>query len=61
MKKLEFSQIDENIFNLILPYLLEYLTFGGYPEVVLTNDLNKKFLVLKSIVDSVFEKDLTFL
>ena len=59
-KKFSFSNVDENIFKLILPYILEYLTFGGYPEVVLTNWIEKKIIVLKSIIDSIFEKDLTF-
>ena len=50
--------ISENTFNLLLPYLKEYLTFGAYPEVVLQNNVNNKKVVLKSIVDSIFQKDI---
>lgn len=35
-----------------------YLEFGGFPEVVLTSDLNTKKLILKNIFASFFEKDI---
>ncbi len=38
-------------------YLYEYLVFGGYPEVVLSDDLEDKILILKEIVDSYAKKD----
>ena len=34
-KKINFENITENIFNLIKTDLLEFITFGSYPEVVL--------------------------
>jgi len=37
---------------------MEFLTFGSYPEVVLETNYENKKLILKSIIDSVFEKDL---
>jgi len=61
---LEFKWIKKNYytndknFDLIKWYILEYLKFGSYPEVVLTNDEEWKKIVLKSIVDSIFQKDL---
>jgi predicted AAA+ superfamily ATPase len=38
-----------------------YMRYGGFPEVVLTNDLATKQLVLKNIFTSFFEKDLRIL
>lgn len=49
---------SERSYNLVFPYLQEYLIFGGYPEVVLQSDFENKKIILKSIVDSIFEKDL---
>ena len=39
----------------------EYLEFGGFPEVVITEDHETKRLVLKNIFSSFFEKDLKIL
>jgi uncharacterized protein len=36
----------------------EYLEFGGFPEVALTNDYKTKSLILKNIFSSFFEKDI---
>ena len=36
----------------------EYLEYGGFPEVVLTNDLSTKSLILKNIFSSFFEKNI---
>ena len=57
-KKIDLDNITENIFNLIKIDLLEFLTFWSYPEVVLEKNYENKKLILKSIIDSVFEKDL---
>ena len=59
-KNIDLNYIDENIFQLIKPFLLEYLSFGSYPEIALTNKVQDKILILKSIIDSVFEKDLSY-
>lgn len=52
------KHIDENIYNILEPYLKEYLCFWWYPKVVLTKWKEDKKLVLKSIIDSVFLKDI---
>ena len=36
----------------------EFLEYGGFPEVVVTNDRNTKTLILKNIFTSFFEKDI---
>ncbi|MFA6047504.1 MAG: ATP-binding protein [Parcubacteria group bacterium] len=46
----EFQKLDQEY--------EEYLRFGGFPEVVLTSDIETKRLVLKNIFTSFFEKDL---
>lgn len=58
-KNVKFIKCNSPLhFDLIKKYLLEYLRFGGYPEVVLNEDENAKKIILKSIVDSIFQKDL---
>jgi len=42
-------------------YYEEYLSYGGFPEVVFTPDIPTKQLVLKNIFSSFFEKDLQLL
>ena len=37
--------------------LLEYINFGGYPEIVLTENIEKKRLKLKEIVNTYIKKD----
>jgi uncharacterized protein len=39
----------------------DYLSFGGFPEVVLTDDVETKKQILKNIFSSFFEKDLKIL
>jgi predicted AAA+ superfamily ATPase len=43
------------------PLYEDYLTFGGFPEVVLTRDIETKKLILKNIFSSFFERDLFLL
>ncbi len=43
--------------GLVLNYLREYLKFGGFPEVCLIDDVNKKEILLKSYFDEIFLKD----
>jgi len=38
-----------------------YLEFGGFPEVVITSDIDSKRLILKNIFASFFEKDIKIL
>lgn len=44
-----------------IKYFDEYLEFGGFPQVVLTNDPQQKILQIKDIFKSYFEKDITLL
>ncbi len=46
-----YSWIYKDIIN-------EYMTYGWYPAVVLTNNIQSKKLILKSIVDSTFSFDI---
>ncbi len=39
-------------------YLLEYLTFGGYPKIVLEKNREKKIILLKNLFTTYLEKDL---
>lgn len=39
-------------------YLLEYLTYGSYPRVVLEKKIEKKRILLKNIVTTYLEKDI---
>ncbi|MFH1588051.1 MAG: ATP-binding protein [Candidatus Diapherotrites archaeon] len=44
--------------GLLKNYLNEFLVFGGYPEVVLENNHEKKVIVLESIFDLFVKKEL---
>jgi uncharacterized protein len=44
--------------NKFKKYYESYKQFGGFPEVVLTDDISTKKLVLKNIFASFFEKDI---
>lgn len=57
-KSIDLNIMSENIYKLIENDLFEYITFWSYPEVVLENSFNNKKIILKSIIDSIFEKDL---
>ncbi len=39
-------------------YLKEYLTYGGYPRIVLENDREKKIVLLKNLFSTYVEKDI---
>jgi predicted AAA+ superfamily ATPase len=58
----DINDIVKNYDNLLIKKLEsdyeEYLKFGGFPEVVLTNDSETKKQVLKNIFISFFEKDI---
>ena len=58
-KNIDLDFITPQIFSLIKNDLLEFLTFWSYPEVVLTKDYESKKIILKSIIDSVWWKDLS--
>lgn len=50
--------LDYELFNEVYE---DYLQFGGFPEVVVTPDPERKIRVLKNIFASFFEKDLKLL
>jgi len=52
------KNIDENIYNILEKFLKEYLVFWWYPQVVLSSWIEEKKLILKSIIESVFIKDI---
>jgi len=50
---------EEDIFlKEISGFFEEYLLFGGYPEVIKTNDLETKKMILKNIYDTYLNKDI---
>lgn len=57
-KNVNLSISSENTYNLIENDILEFITYWSYPEVVLNSNYEDKKIILKSIIDSVFEKDL---
>ncbi|EFK96335.1 ATPase (AAA+ superfamily) [sediment metagenome] len=62
-KKVEFKnndiKIEEIIFiNELNNYLREYITYGGYPAVVIEEDIEKKKFLLKNLFLTYIEKDI---
>ncbi len=57
-KNIDISVMSEKIYTLIEKDLLDFISYGSYPEVVLAESFSNKKLILKSIIDSIFEKDL---
>lgn len=52
------TEYVSRFYNDLLHYFHEYLTFGGYPRVVLENDENEKKLYLDELVTSFLKKDI---
>lgn len=50
-----YSQIDYKKYD---SFYTDYLEYGGFPEVVLTKDIQTKIMILKNILTSFFEKDI---
>ncbi len=60
-KRFDFNhpQLTHSIFiDQLNKSLREYLTYGGYPRVVLETDLQKKQILLKNIFSTYVEKDI---
>ncbi|HPR18153.1 MAG TPA: ATP-binding protein [Candidatus Cloacimonadota bacterium] len=55
---LNCGKIPEIYLQEMYKQLNEYLLFGGYPAVVLENDLLEKKLILKDLVESYIKKDI---
>jgi uncharacterized protein len=60
----ELKQIRENdryisrFYNDLLFYLNEYLVFGGYPKIVLEENVSEKELYLEELTNSFLKKDI---
>ncbi len=54
----KLKQVEINLPAKFEKYLDEFLTFGGYPEVVLAKNPDDKKQILKSIFDLYLEKDI---
>lgn len=52
-----FFQIDKIKSSQILQ---EYLSFGGYPRIVITEEIEKKRLIINEIFQSYLEKDIVY-
>jgi len=57
--KAESKNIVE--FERVSKYYDEYLEYGGFPQVVLENDISQKELILKDIFNSYFQIDILML
>lgn len=55
---LNSGKIPEIYLQEMYKQLNEYMLFGGYPAVVLENDLSEKKLILKDLVESYIKKDI---
>jgi len=60
LSQIQKSQNEIEVEKFKLDYQ-DYLSFGGFPEVVLTDDIETKKQILKNIFSSFFEKDLKIL
>jgi len=58
LKKIKKANIPLIIHEQLINYIKEFIIFGGYPEVVLCNNLEEKKEILGSIFDLFVKKDL---
>lgn len=56
-----FGSFNEQSYLRLLPYYLDYMKFGGFPEVVLANKESDKIALLKDIINSYLSLDIKFL
>jgi len=54
---IEFFQIDKIKGNSLLQ---EYLNFGGYPRIILAEEIEKKRLIINEIFQSYIERDISY-
>lgn len=57
---LKFSNLSEKVINLITPYYKQYLTFWGYPKVVVSKTSEEKIKELEKIVNRYIERDIVY-
>jgi predicted AAA+ superfamily ATPase len=60
-KRDSFPAFQVSVFNKLRPLYEDYLEFGGFPEVVLTNDKEEKKAYLKDIINAYLELDIKLL
>ena len=51
-------ELSNPLIKKIIPYFNEFCIFGGYPRVVLANDLKEKEIVLRNIYNTYFLKEI---
>lgn len=55
----DFAFGEEDIFlDDLLKFLSEFITYGGYPEVIKSKSKEEKLMVLKNIVNTYIDKDI---
>lgn len=54
----EDEQYISSFYNELLHYFNEYLIYGGYPRVVLENDVQEKEIYLEELISSFLKKDI---
>lgn len=52
------KKVDSIFRETLNDYLKEYLTYGGYPRIVLEKDRQKKIILLKNLFSTYIEKDI---
>lgn len=55
------EKLNKNLFELYAKYELEYLTYGGFPSVVLKDSHQEKMAELEDIFTSYFQKEIQVL
>lgn len=55
------DKVSKPIFHLLEKYLLEYLTYGGFPSVVLKESQEEKMAEIDDIFSSYFQKEIQVL
>lgn len=56
---LRFKEVKTVFVDTLTNYYREYMAFGGYPKVVLENEIIKKEIHLQQIVDRYIKKDIS--
>jgi len=56
-----FKKINPIIYNRLLPFYKDYLEYGGFPEVVLSDKKTTKEALLKDIINSYLQIDIKYL
>jgi uncharacterized protein len=57
----EFPRFNLSMYNRMKPHYEDFITFGGFPEVVLTEDREDKEEYLKDIINAYIELDIKLL